>query len=126
MSFESRVMAFSERFLSDRAFHLIVEPALADLQFDEETGRRSRVANRVAVLRAVAGGLGDDLSRDWDSMFKLTLLSTCYFMFPIALAIQAFRTWSEFLFVAMVVQGLALVPVVVCFWPAPRTAPPID
>ena len=126
MSFETRVMSFAGRFLSDRAFHLIVEPALADLQFDDDAGRRSRVSNRIAVLRAVAGGLVDDWSRDWDSVFKLTLLSTCYFMFPIALGIQAFKTWSEFLVVAMLVQGLALVPVVVCFWPAPRTAPPLD
>lgn len=126
MSFESRVVSFSERFLSDRAFQLIVEPALADLQFDEEAGRRSRWSNRVAVLKAVAGGLGDDLSRDWDSVFKLTLLSTCYFMFPLVLGIEAFKTWSEFLIVAMLVEGLALVPVVVCFWPAAPTTPPID
>lgn len=126
MSFESRVMVFSERFLSDRAFRLIVEPALADLQFDDEAGRRSRVANRIAVLRAVAGALADDLLRDWDSVCKLTLLSTCYFMFPIALGIQAFKTWSDFFIVALLVQGLALVPVAVCFWPPPRTAPPLD
>lgn len=126
MSFESRVLSFSERFLSDRAFQLIVEPALADLQFDEEAGRRSRWSNRVAVLRAVAGGLGDDLSRDWYSVLKLTLLSTSYFMFPICLGIEAFRTWSDFFIVATLVQGMALVPVVVCFWPAPRTAPPLD
>ena len=74
MSFESRVISFSGRFLSDRAFHLIVEPALADLQFDDAAGRRSRFTNRVAVLRAVAGGLGDDWSRESDSVFKLTLL----------------------------------------------------
>ena len=126
MSFESRVTTFSRRFLSDRAFQLIVEPALADLQFDEECGRRGRLSNRVAVLRAVAGGVGDDLARDWYSAFKLTLLSTTYFMFPIALGIEAFKTWSEFFIVATLVQVLAMVPVIVCFWPERRTAPPID
>ena len=35
MSFESRVAAFSERFLSSRSNRLIVAPALADLQFEE-------------------------------------------------------------------------------------------
>ena len=44
MSFESRIMAFSDRFLSDRAYQLIVVPALADLQFDQEHNRRSRFA----------------------------------------------------------------------------------
>ena len=51
MSFESRIVAFSERFLSDRTFELIVAPALADLEFDRGTGPRSRAANRFAVLK---------------------------------------------------------------------------
>ena len=34
MSFESRIMAFSERFLSDRAVRTVVAPALADLLQD--------------------------------------------------------------------------------------------
>lgn len=122
MSFESRITAFAERFLSDRAHQLIVVPALADLQFDEDAGGRSRLANRRAVIRAVAGALGDDLWRDSGSLCKLTLLSTCYFMFPLALGIQAFQTWSEFLLVAVLVQALSMVPVLVCFWP-PR--PPV-
>jgi hypothetical protein len=126
MSFEARVIAFSERFLSDRAYQLIVVPALADLQFDAEAGRRSRVADRLGVLRAVAGAIGDDVWRDWDSLFKLSLLSVTYFMFPIALGIQAFTTWTEFFVVTTMVLGLAMVPVVVCFWPERRTAPPID
>ena len=126
MSFEARVTAFSERFLSDRAYQLIVVPALADLQFDEETGRRSRLADRLAVLRAVAGAIGDDLWRDWDSLFKLSLLSVTYFMFPIALGIKAFRTWTEFFVVATLVLAMAMVPVIVCFWPERRIAPPID
>ena len=126
MSFEARVISFSERFLSDRAYQLIVVPALADLQFDEEAGRRSRLADRLAVLTAVAGAIGDDVSRDWYSLFKLSLLSVTYFMFPIALGIKAFKTWTEFLVVATLVLGLAMVPVLVCFWPERRTAPPLD
>ena len=126
MSFEARVISFSERFLSDRAYQLIVVPALADLQFDEEGGRRSRLADRLAVLTAVAGAIGDDVSRDWYSLFKLSLLSVTYFMFPIALGIKAFKTWTEFLVVATLVLGLAMVPVLVCFWPERRTAPPLD
>ena len=126
MSFEARVISFSERFLSDRAYQLIVVPALADLQFDEEGGRRSRLADRLAVLTAVAGAIGDDVSRDWYSLFKLSLLSVTYFMFPIALGIKAFKTWTEFLVVATLVLGLAMVPVFVCFWPERRTAPPLD
>ena len=126
MSFEARVIAFSERFLSDRAYQLIVVPALADLQFDEEAGRRSQAADRLGVLKAVAGAVGDDLKRDWYSLFKLSLLSVTYFMFPIAMGIKAFKTWTEFLVVVTLVLGLAMVPVVVCFWPERRATPPID
>ena len=39
MTFESAVLAFADRFLSDRTHRLIVAPALADLQFDEHGGR---------------------------------------------------------------------------------------
>lgn len=126
MSFESTVIAFAERFLSDRAFELIVVPALADLQFDEEAGRRSRLANRYAVLRAVAGGLCDDVWRESMSVFKLSLLSAGYFMFPLALGIEIFKTWSQFFMVATLVLAMSMVPVVVCFWPERRSAPPID
>ena len=51
-------------------FELIVAPALADLQFEEDGGRRSRIADRVAVLRAVAGGVAHDLARDSDSVLQ--------------------------------------------------------
>jgi len=126
MSFESRIIAFSDRFLSDRTFRLVVEPALADLQFDEDAGRRSRAANRLAVLRAVAGGLGDDVWRDSGSVFRLALLSACYFMFPLAVGLEIFKTWSDFFVVTTLVLGLSQVPVLVCFWPERRTVRPVD
>ena len=63
MSFESRMVAFSERFLSDRTFELVVAPALADLEFDPGRKPLARIVNRVAVLRAVLGGLAGELKR---------------------------------------------------------------
>src|SRR5918993_3940006 len=113
MTFEARVIAFAERFLSDRAYQLIVVPALADLQFDKEAGRRSLLRDRVSVLRAVAGAVGDDVGRECYSVFKLSLLSVAYFMFPLALGISAFKTWTEFMVVATLVLGLAMAPVIV-------------
>lgn len=126
MSFESRIIAFSDRFLSDRSFQLVVAPALADLQFDEDAGRRSRLANRVAVLKAVAGGLRLDVWRDSGTLLKLALLSACYYTFPLAVGIRYFKTWSEFLVAFMLVLVLAMMPVLVCFWPERRTARQID
>lgn len=126
MSFASRIVAFSDRFLSQRSFELIVAPALADLEFEDEAGRRSRVANRYAVLRAVAGGVRDDAWRDSGSVFKLALVSVCYYMFPIVVGINYFKTWSDFFVVLALVLALSLVPVVVCFWPQRHTARPVD
>lgn len=126
MSFESRIVAFAERFLADRTFELIVAPALADLEFEDEAGRRGRIANRCAVLRAVAGGVRDDVWRDSGSVFKLALLPACYYLFPVAVGFDYFKTWSEFFVVVLLVLGLSLVPVMVCFWPQRHTARPVD
>ena len=57
MSFPSRVIAFSERFLSEHTFQLVVAPALADLEFDPGRTPSTRLANHLAVIKAVAGGL---------------------------------------------------------------------
>ena len=117
MMFESRIIAFARRFLSTRTLELIVEPALADLQYDEEVGRRSSVANRFAVLRAVAGGVGDELRRDAPTFFGLALVPAGYYLFLLAVCLDAFGTWSEFFGVAALILTLSFFPVAVCFWP---------
>ena len=123
MTFESGVIAFSERFLSQRTFELIVEPALADLQFDEAAGRRSRWANRLAVLRAVAGGIRDGVWRELGSALKLSIVSASYFMYPLAFGFDYFKGWSrsQCLIGMAVVIALSLVPVMVCYWPQRHT-----
>ena len=120
MTFESRIVAFCDRFLDDRTFELIVAPALADCAFEEAAGRRSRLANRAAVVRAAAGGLLHDAQRGCDVFFRLLLLSVSYFMFPVALSITAFKTWSGFFAFATVVLVMAVAPVIICFWPERR------
>ena len=125
MTFESRIVAFADRFLSTRSFELIVVPALADLEFESELGRRSLVASRCAVLRAVAGGLREDLSRDSGSLIKLTLLPFCYYMVPLLMGIEYFKTWPEVVAAFVIVLALSMVPVLVCFWPT-RHTPRVD
>jgi hypothetical protein len=117
MTFESRILAFSNRFLAQRTFELVVAPALADLAFEEAAGRRGRLANRAAVVRAAAGGFLHDAQRGSDVFLKLLLLSVSYFMFPVALSITAFTTWSAFFMFASVVFVMSIAPVIICFWP---------
>ena len=118
--FERMVIGFCDRFLAQRTFELVVEPALADLEFEEAGGRRSRLAMRGAVLRAMLGGLRHDMLRGSDSFLKLTLLSACYYVFPVAVSVRLFKTWSEFFVVVLLVFAMSLTPVLVCFWPARR------
>lgn len=120
MRFESHVVAFCDRFLAQRTFELVVAPALADFAFEEAAGRRSRFANRAAVLRAAAGGVLHDAQRSSDVFFKILLLSMSYFMFPVFLSITAFKTWSAFLIFATIVFAMSVVPVLICFWPERR------
>jgi hypothetical protein len=123
MRFDSLVLAFCDRFLAQRTFELVVVPALADLEFEEATGRRSRIAMRAAVLRAILGGWRHDLVRGSDTFLRLVLLSACYYLFPIAVSVRLFKTWSEFFVAVMVVFAMSLTPVLVCFWPARRVRP---
>lgn len=126
MSFDSWIVAFCDRFVSQRTFDLVVAPALADLDFEEAAGRRGRVANRMAVVRAIAGGVRHDLWRGSGGFLKLTLLSACYYMFPVAVSVRMFKTWSDFFVAAAVVFALALTPVMVCFWPTRHPVRPGD
>ena len=123
MTFDSGVQAFCDRFLAQRTFELIVAPALADLEFEEAGGRRSRIAMRAAVLRAIAGGWRRDLVQGSDTFLQLTLLSACYYVFPVAVSARMFETWSEFFVALAVVFAMSLTPVLVCFWPARRVRP---
>jgi len=101
MSFESWVVAICDRFVSQRTFDLVVAPALADLEFEEAAGRRSRIGCRAAVLRAIAGGIGQDLRRGSGGFLKLTLLSASYYLLPIMVLASTFRTWSGFVIAAV-------------------------
>lgn len=128
MSFESRITAFAERFLSDRTFQLVVAPALADLQFEHCAGPLRRAENRLAVLRAVAGGLRDDLAGDCGSFVVLTLLPACYYVFLLVICFDFFSIAisTGFFVVATLILVLSFGPVMVCFWPERPTARPSD
>ncbi|MEP6783814.1 MAG: hypothetical protein ABI983_09095, partial [Acidobacteriota bacterium] len=113
-------------FLSGRSFDLIVAPALADCEFENSAGRRGRLAGRMSVLTAVAGAVQHEMRGGSADFLKLTLLSFCYFIFPLTLGIRIFKTWSDFAVAATVVLVMSLVPVMVCFWPDGRVTRPTE
>ena len=118
MTFEAFVIAVCDRFVSQRTFELIVEPALADLAFESAAGRRSWIANHAAVVRATAGAVQHEMQRSSGGFLKLTLLSACYYAFPVFVSVRIFKSWTDFLIAASVALVLSLVPVMVCFWPS--------
>jgi hypothetical protein len=128
MTFESRICAFAERVLSDRTFDLVVAPALADLQFEQDAGPRRRTENRLAVLRAVAGGLRHDLAPECGSFFALMLLPAGYYVFFLILCFDflSIEISTNFFVVSALILVLSLGPVMACFWPERRTARPVD
>jgi hypothetical protein len=117
MNFQIWIVAFCDRFLAQRTFELIVAPALADLEFEDAAGRRSRLANRAAVLRAVTGAIREDARGASAGFMKLALLSVSYFMFPVAVSGSVFKTWEGYLTAATIVFIAAMVPVLACFLP---------
>lgn len=126
MTFESGVTAFAERFLSDRSLTLIVEPALADLQFDRGAGRLRQAANHLAVIRALAGGLCDEAARGSGFFVVLTLMIAFYNIVLLTLFADFIEFSSNLLELALGLVILSLVPVAACFWPERRTAPRVD
>jgi hypothetical protein len=128
MSFENRILRFAERFLSDRTFQLVVAPAVADLQFEDRDGSVERLANRLAVLRAVTGGMRDDIRRASSGMLLLTLLPAGYYIFLLVLCFDVFSLSiaSDFIVAAVLIFVLSFAPVMVCFWPEGRGATPAE
>jgi len=128
MSVDARILAFAERFLSDRTFQLVVAPAIADRQYEDNAGTLRRTANWIAVIRAVAGGINHDLARAFRGMLVLTLLPACYYIFLLVICFDVFSISisTDFIIVSAVILVLSFGPVVACFWPERQPARPVD
>jgi hypothetical protein len=128
MTFESAILEFADRFLSERTHQLIVAPALADLQFAGSAGRIARLANRVAVIRAVAGGLRDDLAGMSGSFALLALVPACYYLTMLVLFVNFFAalTGPAVVTALAIVGVLSVGPAVICCWPERRSVARVD
>ena len=128
MTFENAVLEFTDRFLSDRTHRLIVAPALADLQFADRGGRLHRLANRVAVIRAIAGGLRDDLAGVSGAFALLAVVPACYYLTMLVLFVNFFTTLTgPGVAAALVIVGvLSFGPAVICVWPERRAVQRAD
>lgn len=127
--FVERITAIGERFLSDRSFRLIVAPAIADFQFDCENG--TRVSGYIAVLRAMAGAVYEDITRDSSdalTFLALALIPACYYAFLFILCLPPLRGLAigrTALVLGAVILVLSTASAVICYWPdrLPARAP---
>jgi hypothetical protein len=125
MTFIDWATRVSTRFLTDRAFELIVGPALADYEYEAQSAHVIDTARaRAAVLRAMAGAAWTDLKSDSSTgtLLTLTLIPACYFSFMFALCaprgIRVFSSSDAAIAFAIAVLLLSPVPVLACCWPA--------
>jgi hypothetical protein len=122
VTFVETITALSDRFLSERAFQLIVAPALADFEYDAGATARSRLTREhFAVLAAFTGAIWDDAIRGnvW-TFAGLVFMPACYYCFFFLLGLPAgFDRLPLNLIAALgfAVFTLSLAPALVCFWP---------
>jgi hypothetical protein len=127
MTFIDWATRVSTRFLSDRAFELIVGPALADYEYERQSPHLADAARaRGAVLRAMAGAAWADLTTDSSTgtLLTLTLIPACYFSFMFALCaprgVRVFTSSEAAIAFVIAVLLLSPVPVIACCWPERR------
>jgi len=121
MSFQSKVRAFSSRFVSARSFELIVAPALADLEYEADAGQ---LRNRIAVCRALAGALRIDVANQAGTFLVLALVPACYYFVLMTVCFDFFsgrNALSGFVALTAPLLLLSIAPATVCFWPERRT-----
>jgi hypothetical protein len=85
-----------------------------------------RAANRLAVIRAIAGGLRVEAAHGSGFFLMLVLITACYNIVLLTLFADFISLSSNLVGVAIGLLFLSLGPVVACFWPERRTAPPVD
>lgn len=119
VTFVDTIIELSDRCLTERSFELIVEPALADFEYDDD--RTSPRARKLAVLTAFAGAFWDDVvcGNAW-TFAGLVLIPACYYYFffllgmpggPHRMPVDLMTT------LGVTVITLSLAPAIVCFWP---------
>jgi hypothetical protein len=130
------IAAVSARLLHPRTFDLVVQPALADLQFEApRSGWQGRLRAYCGVFAACAGALACDLwadlhvlADDAAMLLRLTLVQAAYYfcMLSVVFADVKARDLIERVssgsgpsigvaFAA--VFGLSAIPTLLCFWP---------
>jgi hypothetical protein len=124
MTFVARVDSLAARFLSDRAYELIVAPALADVEYDPAGAMMNPTRDCRSVARAFAGAVIEDHKSRGSIplLVGLTLIPAAYYSFFLIVlaaprAVPVFRQAEAFLVLAVAIGILSIGPVLACCWP---------
>ena len=138
-----RVDAIAERFLSERAYDLIVAPAIADIECDGSGSPLRPARDYASVFAAFAGAVYEDIAANGTlvRVAGLAVIPAAYYYFFLILlaapqtaafaAASPLSGWrailaSSFghLSLALLIAVLSLAPVLTCWWPdrVPRRA----
>jgi hypothetical protein len=131
MNLVGTVTTLSERWLRDRTFELVVAPAIADLQFDEQATGLRRARNTAAVAMAFVWGLYEDVTSDPGSFGTFALLAAipaCYYTMLVAICAPIrgnpfqfpVSRWGALAAIGLAAFVLSLGPVIACYWPERR------
>jgi hypothetical protein len=127
VTFVNAIATLSDRFLTERAFDLIVGPALADFQYDDHPG----LSHYAGVIAAFAGAFWDDAVRGgglW-TFAAMVLIPMAYYAFLFLLWLPAGFHRVGITELAVLGGGvglLSLAPAIACCWPDrdPRQSSP--
>jgi len=138
-----RVDSIAEQFLSERAYDLIVAPAIADVECDGTGAPLHPVRDYASVFAAFTGAVYEDMASNGTllTVAGLALIPAAYYYFflillaaPQTAALAAgpplngwrviFASSTGHLLLAALIGVLSLAPVLTCCWPerVPRRA----
>jgi hypothetical protein len=133
MTLVDTITALSERWLSDRTFDLVVAPAIADLQFDNDARGLRRARNSAAVITAFTWGLYEELVSDPGGLVTFALIAlipACYYTMLVAVCAPIrgnpgtypLSDEGTLIAIGLTVFALSVAPALVCYWPPRRTS----
>src|SRR5688572_7749735 len=129
MNLAGTVTSLSERWLSDRTFELVVAPAIADMQYDDEATGLCRARNGAAVITAFLWGLYEEVASDPGGVVTFALIALIpgsYYTMLVAVCApvrgSSFQSpltgTGVWLAIGLAVFALSLGPALACCWPA--------
>lgn len=129
MTLVAAITTLSDRWLTERTFELVVAPAIADMQYDEQATGLRRARNGAAVVTAFLWGLYEEVASDPGGLvtfFVIALIPACYYAMLVAVCAPVRGSAKSYplnetgvlVAIGLALFALSLAPALVCCWPS--------